>query len=70
MPIKGRLGRWILIREVIMEKVNRYTRAGKDGKDIVCPNCGESMRIYHFSWISLGCMYCKQMIPKDQWEVA
>jgi len=52
-----------------MKKVNRYTRASKDGRYIVCPHCQGSLRVYHFAWSALGCMYCKEMVEKDQWEV-
>tara|TARA_R100000008_G_scaffold11124_1_gene5563 strand:+ start:232 stop:405 length:174 start_codon:yes stop_codon:yes gene_type:complete len=53
-----------------MKKVNRYTRAGKDGKYIICPHCTGALRVYHFSWSALGCIYCKEKVQKDQWEVA
>ena len=29
-------------------KVNRYTRAGKDGKFIVCPHCDQGNFVFHF----------------------
>jgi len=50
-------------------KVNSYTRAGKDGKYIVCPHCTGALRVYHFAWSALGCIYCKEMVEKDQWGV-
>jgi len=50
-------------------KVNRYTRASKDGRYIVCPHCTGAIRVYHFAWSALGCMYCNEMVEKDQWEV-
>ena len=38
--------------------VNRYTRAGKNGKQICCPKCREWSTVYHFSWSALGCQSC------------
>ena len=35
--------------------VNRYTRAGNNGKQICCPECREWSTVYHFSWSALGC---------------
>ncbi len=50
--------------------VNKYTRASKDGKDIVCPLCNNSSRVYHFGWSSLQCLYCETMINKNEWRIA
>jgi ribosomal protein S27E len=52
-----------------MAKVNRYTRAGYDGKVISCPNCKEKKTVYHFSWSGIKCNKCKQMIDKEKWNV-
>jgi hypothetical protein len=52
-----------------MMKVNRYTRAGRKGKKIVCPVCTEIVNVYHFSWSILGCTSCHQMIDKCEWGV-
>tara|TARA_R100000781_G_scaffold16354_1_gene13405 strand:- start:667 stop:843 length:177 start_codon:yes stop_codon:yes gene_type:complete len=49
--------------------INRYTRAGKWGKRILCPNCSHQSIIYHFAWSALGCIHCKEMIKKDEWLV-
>ena len=49
--------------------VTKYTRAGKLGKQIVCPSCKHSVTVYHFSWSGLGCTNCKQMIDKYSWEL-
>ena len=51
-------------------KVTRYTRAGKEGKYIICPHCTGASRVYHFSWSALYCMYCKKDSEKYDWEVA
>ena len=29
-------------------KVNKYTRAGKDGKFIICPICEQGSYVFHF----------------------
>ena len=49
--------------------INRYTRTGKWGKRILCPNCNNQSIVYHFAWSALGCMHCKEMIEKDEWLV-
>tara|TARA_B100000131_G_C17955213_1_gene548128 strand:- start:438 stop:626 length:189 start_codon:yes stop_codon:yes gene_type:complete len=58
------------MKRAFLPKVNRYTRAGKKGKYIVCPHCEGALRVYHFSWSAVGCIYCKEMVQKDQWGVA
>ena len=52
-----------------MNKVNRYTRAGVNGKVIVCPECHCHQTVYHFAWSALGCTQCKGMIEKSEWSV-
>ena len=49
--------------------VNRYTRAGKNGKQILCPESKEWGKVYHFSWYALGCTSCGEMIDKEKWLV-
>ena len=49
--------------------VTRYTRAGKNGKQIICPECGSIRRIYHFSFSGLVCPQCKQSVAKYDWKV-
>ena len=49
--------------------VTRYTRGGKNGKQIVCPDCGNIIRIYHFSFSGLTCPQCKQSVDKYRWKV-
>ena len=53
-----------------MNNVNRYTRAGKNGKVITCPKCSQSYPIYHFSWSALVCLHCKETINKYDYYVA
>ena len=50
-------------------KVTRYTRGGKYGKQIVCPECDNIIRIYHFSFSGLTCPKCKQSVDKYRWKV-
>ena len=51
------------------KKVNRYTRAGINGKVIQCPLCLSGQIVYHFSWISITCQSCKEMVDKSNWEI-
>ena len=50
-----------------MKQVNKHTRAGYSGKQITCPQCNTTHRVYHFSWSALGCQECDSMIEKYQW---
>tara|TARA_R110001592_G_scaffold263658_2_gene529021 strand:+ start:994 stop:1266 length:273 start_codon:yes stop_codon:yes gene_type:complete len=47
-----------------MNRVNKYTRAGGEGKHIYCSNCNVKTKVYHFSWSALQCGGCKNMIDK------
>ena len=49
--------------------VTKYTRAGKLGKQIVCPECESIRRVYHFNFSGLTCPECKESIDKYDWEV-
>ena len=49
--------------------VTRYTRGGKNGKQIVCPECSNIIRIYHFNFSGLTCPKCKQSVAKYDWKV-
>ena len=49
--------------------VKKSVRAGKRGKNIMCPHCRSVTKIYHFSWSALGCQNCKQMVDKYDWYV-
>ena len=50
-------------------KVTKYTRAGKNGKQIVCPECRSIRTVYHFNWSGLTCPECKESVDKYDWEV-
>jgi len=54
---------------MISEKVNKHTRASRKGKEIICPKCGQTTRVYHFSWSALSCQHCNTMIDKYDWEL-
>ena len=47
--------------------ITRYTRAGRNGKDIVC-TCGHVSHVYHFCWSASTCSGCKQMINKYDYK--
>ena len=49
--------------------VTRYTRGGKYGKQIVCPECDNIRTVYHFNFSGLTCPKCKQSVAKYDWEV-
>ena len=49
--------------------VTKYTRAGKYGKAICCPECDNIQTVYHFSWSGLTCLSCKQSVDKYEWRV-
>ena len=50
--------------------VNKHTRAGSDGKKIICPQCDKSATVYHFSWSALECNGCHSDIEKNAWIVS
>lgn len=49
--------------------VNRDTRAGLDGREIACPTCGMTTRVFHFSWSALQCDGCLEFVDKNTWVV-
>ena len=53
----------------LSNKVTRYTRAGKNGKQIVCPECRSIRTVYHFNFSGLTCPECKESVDKYDWEV-
>ena len=48
---------------------NRYTRAGNNGKVIICPECNNKSTVFHFSWSALGCPNCKYIVDKYDWRL-
>jgi len=52
-----------------LKEVNKFTRAGKNGKTIYCYKCDNQTIVYHFAWYSLKCEKCKKMIDKNNWNI-
>ena len=52
-----------------VKRVNRYTRAGKNGKLITCPKCQQSAPVFHFAWSALTCQFCSSDINKEDWLI-
>jgi len=50
-------------------KVDRFTRAGRDGRVITCPHCATAARVYHFAWCAITCSGCHRMIDKTEWLI-
>ena len=51
------------------QPVNRYTRAGNNGKVIICPECNNEARVFHFSWSALTCQSCRANVNKEDWII-
>ena len=51
------------------EKVTGRTRAGKNGKNIMCPHCQSIHKVYHFSFSALQCTKCYENVEKTEWLV-
>ena len=51
------------------EKVTGRTRAGKNGKNLMCPVCETTRRVYNFSFSGLTCPHCKTSVNKEDWLV-
>ena len=49
--------------------VTRYTRGGKNVKQLVCPVWDNIRRVYHFNFSGLVCPQCKQSVDKYSWKV-
>ena len=49
--------------------VSKYTRAGKNGRAIICPQCNNYARVYHFGWSSLNCIHCDASVNKSDWRL-
>ena len=52
-----------------LKPVTRYTRAGHNGREIMCHECKEWGRVYHFNWYALTCKHSEKDINKDKWLV-
>ena len=51
------------------KNVNKYTRAGNNGKVIICPQCNTEATVYHFSWCALTCQSCRANVNKEDWII-
>ena len=49
--------------------VHKRSRAGSNGKLIMCPHCGAKHTIHNFSWSSLECKKCQSVVNKYEWMV-
>ena len=49
--------------------VRKRTRAGSNGKLIMCPHCGSKQTINNFSWSTLKCKQCQSVVNKNDWMV-
>lgn len=52
---------------MIWTPLTRYTRAGRSGRVIRCPECGNHERVFHFSWSALACTHCHASVSKERW---
>ena len=63
-------------------KVNKNTRAGKNGTCLACPKCGRKVIVYRFVWPASPCgerqgdayhgfswVGCGEIIEKNDWLV-
>ena len=54
---------------ITFNPITKYTRAGRKGKHILCPNCKSVSKVYLFAWTGLVCQHCGTMIDKQLWDV-
>ena len=50
--------------------VTNRTRASKNGKLIICPQCNSHARVFHFSWSALWCQTCDTKVDKPDGRLA
>jgi hypothetical protein len=60
----------IPLRLAGLRKVPKWCRCGREGKTILCPECGGVSHVYHFSWDALKCGSCSADIEKYDWYLA
>jgi hypothetical protein len=51
------------------DKVTSRTRAPREGRVIIAP-CGYVVRVYHFSWLALGCFRCQRHHEKNEYRIS
>ena len=49
--------------------IEKTDRAGSNGKNIKCPVCEKTSRIYNLAWSTLNCLHCNQPIDKYDWMI-
>ena len=57
-------------KKALFENVNRWSRAGKNGKYIHCPHCFQSTLVWHFAWSALKCAGCNGYVDKHRWIIS
>ena len=50
--------------------VTKHSRAKRSGTILVCPKCKEASIVYHFRWIDLKCLNCRDFVNKYDWRIA
>lgn len=50
-----------------MKAITKYSRTGKLGSMIECPNCHGRFTIYHFAGDSINCLHCDTCNHKSNW---
>ncbi len=54
---------------IVMTYVNKFTRAGYNGKVIICPQCNNEATVFHFAWSALSCTHCGSSVNKTSWRL-
>lgn len=56
---------------VSIQPVNRWTRAGRNGRPLICPHCRDEAIVYHFCWCACQCSNpeCAKMVNKYDYLV-
>jgi ribosomal protein L37AE/L43A len=49
--------------------ITQHTRAGKNGKEIICPKCDGKDIVYHFNFSALMCNKCKKFSDKYAYKI-
>jgi hypothetical protein len=57
------------LKKLELQMVNNHTRAKIDGTELICPNCAESTKVYHFCWSGISCLHCQKLIQKTDWYI-
>ena len=49
--------------------IQKKDRAGSDGKNIKCPHCGSTERIFNLRWKIRQCKSCNTEVEKYAWMI-